>query len=300
MNILGIPEGLISDAIRNVPVWDGNVTPQGRQQGYEIWIDDLRFPMAPETINISLGGASTVIDLADTSQISVPKKPGLLKVSFTLRIPTVFKAGLWWLQSPQSRTWFTAGNLQFNPIMPGETARQAFGSAERQTVEYRQADYIDKLESLSVAGLPFNLVIIRRYNEQVMQSPFMKRVTIEPYQIRHDAQVNRHDMLVDLTFLEYRDPISYTGSMITNADGTTSWKYTQNPSQPLPAIPEYTAVESAEDTVWKICQRFYGEGDFWKQVVDANKDLGILPNFLEEGMVIRLPSWADLIRGIVN
>jgi len=41
------------------------------------------------------------------------------------------------------------------------------------------------------------------------------------------------------------------------------------------------------DTLWKIAQKFYGDGNAWKKIQEANQ--GVSPNDLREGMQLTLP-----------
>lgn len=63
---------------------------------------------------------------------------------------------------------------------------------------------------------------------------------------------------------------------------------------------EETAKESAKaeeqsytiekgDTLWKISQRFLGDGAKWKLIHEANKDVIKNPDLIHPGQVIRIP-----------
>lgn len=62
-----------------------------------------------------------------------------------------------------------------------------------------------------------------------------------------------------------------------------------DPEITKPQEPRITHEVEADDTLWQIAQRYYGEGSRWREIYQANDDVLEDPNDLEEGLVLRIP-----------
>ena len=63
------------------------------------------------------------------------------------------------------------------------------------------------------------------------------------------------------------------------------------PVAPLQAGSTYTVQKG--DTLWSIAQKVYGNGNSWKIIKDANKDVLGSSNSLKASMVLQIPPQAD-------
>ena len=61
------------------------------------------------------------------------------------------------------------------------------------------------------------------------------------------------------------------------------------PEAPAPGIAGqvYTVVEG--DSLWKIAKRRYGEGERWRRIYEANRDLIKNPDRIYPGQQLRIP-----------
>ncbi len=96
-----------------------------------------------------------------------------------------------------------------------------------------------------------------------------------------------------------------TVAQIPGGESLTSGDAVAFPSAMLPAPAPQAAVTGVPaelytlkegETLYKICQSRYGNGNLWKQLADFNKSAIANPTKLRKGTVIRLPS-ASVLRG---
>ena len=59
-------------------------------------------------------------------------------------------------------------------------------------------------------------------------------------------------------------------------------------AEPAPAEQSYTV--EAGDSLWAIAQRFYGDGNQWSRIYEANRDQLDNPDTIQPGQVLRIPS----------
>jgi nucleoid-associated protein YgaU len=67
------------------------------------------------------------------------------------------------------------------------------------------------------------------------------------------------------------------------------------PSAPVavdePAAPaEQTYTVESGDSLWAVAQRFYGDGNQWSRIYEANRDQLDNPDVIQPGQVLRIPS----------
>jgi len=43
------------------------------------------------------------------------------------------------------------------------------------------------------------------------------------------------------------------------------------------------------DTLWKIAENYYGDGNLYKKIFEANKDILKDPNLIQVGQKLRIP-----------
>ncbi len=51
---------------------------------------------------------------------------------------------------------------------------------------------------------------------------------------------------------------------------------------------QYHEVEKG-DTLWKIAEKYYGDGNLYKDIFEANKDILKDPNMIKIGQKLRIP-----------
>jgi nucleoid-associated protein YgaU len=56
---------------------------------------------------------------------------------------------------------------------------------------------------------------------------------------------------------------------------------------PAPAARTYTVQKG--DTLWRIAKQFYGKGEDWSRIHEANKDVIRDPDLIQPGWTLRIP-----------
>jgi nucleoid-associated protein YgaU len=64
-------------------------------------------------------------------------------------------------------------------------------------------------------------------------------------------------------------------------------KPTAPPASPTPAPRTYTVV--AGDSLSKIAKKLYGDGNKWKRIFEANRDIIKNPDLIRPGQVLKIP-----------
>jgi nucleoid-associated protein YgaU len=59
---------------------------------------------------------------------------------------------------------------------------------------------------------------------------------------------------------------------------------------PEPAGEAKTYTVQKNDSLWKIADKFYGDGRKWKDIADANKDVLPDPSKLKPGITLSIPA----------
>jgi len=302
----GITSGLSFNEI-------ANESANGRIQGYEIWIGGMRFPVSPSDIKIDIGGQSVVVKLADTSSISIQQMPDLNRYTMELWLPTVKTPQDWWIQTKASDvgSYFvqstTSGSGQptfkdpfgAHRLLPGEEGPELpFPPNVGQIIDlnYNQQEYIDHLEFLKGKLESFDFVILRAYDHKTNQFNTAQKVTLEDYFISQTASKSRHDVYVTVNLLQWKPAKVFKGYQTTDGQGNKTWEYNTETQEVIPEVPKFTAITADTDSLWKISQRFYGSGSGWGAIAEANKDKVFTPNFLDAGIILRLPSVNDILR----
>lgn len=114
-------------------------------------------------------------------------------------------------------------------------------------------------------------------------------VIVESMEITEKAG-EEGDKYLSLSFLQYRKPEKKYMAVTT----ATQPAALQTESQPVsnPAVTEnktYTVVSG--DSLWKIAKQFYGNGEQYTKIYNANRDIiGGNPNLIYPGQVFTIPA----------
>lgn len=66
---------------------------------------------------------------------------------------------------------------------------------------------------------------------------------------------------------------------------------------PETEAPSETYTVASGDTLWAIAQRFYGNGNQWNRIYQANKDTIEDPDLIQPGWILNIPRDADTEAG---
>ena len=151
--------------------------------GYDVYLGDLMFPIAPEEINTSINGKNTTYDLINEGEMNILKLAGLTTVNFKVLLPAV--------------------KYPFATYMGGF-----------QPPSY----YLDKLEKLKQDKKPFQLVIGRNGSirgRSGLHDTDMK-VSLEDYKVV-DKAGEGFDITVEINLKQFKDYKTKTFTVETPA-----------------------------------------------------------------------------------
>lgn len=132
---------------------------------YEIYLDNILLPIAPEKIDVKATNMNKTYDLVNGSQYNFLKLKGLKTISFSALIPTV-----------------------------------KYPFATYKNNEFKEAkDFIEEFKNLENSKKPFKLKIIRGmpYDDNI-------KVSLEEFTINETFE-NLRDIVVDFTFKEFKE-----------------------------------------------------------------------------------------------
>lgn len=207
-------------------------------RGYHFFIGDLELPYAPSELKLTIGSNNKSVELISGGEINILKNPKLTEIEFDIELP-------------RGRQYPFA-----NRLVSSKT-------------------YTDYFEKLMLEKIPTKLVITR-------PNPFGKswiggtikdfestvlNVSLEGYTLKESAE-NAYDVVVSLKFKEY---VTF---------GTVK-KVVENkvPEVTKPVVKEVakeadkTHTVKSGDCLWKISRKYYGTGNKWKVIYNANKKI---------------------------
>lgn len=191
---------------------------------------------------LSAGGLDVEVDYVSRTADEAGVAPTYEEVDRPGRTPLLLRSG-----RPLPRLSFDATFLRGNT---------------RHSVESRLAE----LRRLADSGLP---VIIRNYGPSAAGRWRLVDVSIAHDSRRHG---NNHTTraTVSLTFTRVSDATVHVGPLSGGAKPPPAARPPAKPGAPAAKPAPRVHVVKAGDTLWAIAVRFYGNGNKWKRVADAN------------------------------
>lgn len=198
---------------------------------YKIFLNGVRYPIAPGKITVSSDNKNKTYDLLNGGEFNIPKTPGLAEYSFELLLPM----------------------SQY----PFAVYEDGFKSAYY---------YLELLEKLKNDNKVFEYVLIRNTPKGELISDINTKVTLEDFKPVEDVKEG-FDVRVSIKLKQY---IHVSTKIVkVGEDGTTKTETKRDASSAPTGGGTYT-VESG-DTLQKIAKKFYGDFSKWKQIYEANK-----------------------------
>lgn len=121
--------------------------------------------------------------------------------------------------------------------------------------------YLSKLRNMKKSCKPFRLHIIRNNTASTSL-----KVTLENYEIIEDADKTGADIIVNITLKEYRNCSAVKTSL---KSGVTRKIIPDNKEI---SSPKFHVVKKG-DCLWEIAQKYFGNGNDFKEIYNANKDM---------------------------
>lgn len=219
---------------------------------YQIYLDEVLFPIAPAKIDLKIKGQNKTINLINGTEANILNPPGLSELSFDLRLPS---------------------------------RKYPFAEYERK---FRSAEYfLEILEALKLEQRPFRFLCVREGGPNTMFDTNMA-VSLEDYTISEDAGDGR-DITAAVTLKQY---VSCGTKIITIPQPETSPeevtaeepRETENP----PQTSTYTVKKG--DCLWNIAKKLLGNGARYTEIYDLNRDKIKNPNLIYPGQVLTIPA----------
>lgn len=207
----------------------GNYEQKGIQ--YEFYLDKMLFPVAPGELTIKVKDMNDIIDLASGSELVLPQKPGLTKISFTALLPV------------EEYPW-----------------AQYKGGYQPPTY------FLGVLEALKVSGKAVDFAVIRNHSSDPDGDTYM-RVYVGEYSIREDASKLVNDIEVSIELVQANPAISHEVRL--EKDGKASIVKNRPAGEGKPQVPCTHKVTLGE-TLSEISRYYYGDSKYWLHIAKAN------------------------------
>ncbi len=220
---------------------------------HDIYLGDIRLPVAPAKINMSIDGRNKTITLMNENEVNLLKNVGLKDIDFEVLLPRVLY-----------------------PFAVYPLVREMDG---KEKMKFIDGIIIAKqIEDLFASKQPFKLKIIRYMpSTETFQSTSFD-VSIESLSITEDASEGP-DLFVSIKMKEYKPFVTKTDNAVEKT------RETSNSPAPKDSPKTYTVVKG--DTLCGISKKFYGTENNYNEIATANNIPN--PNFIKIGQVLKIP-----------
>ena len=202
---------------------------------YNVYLGDMLCPIAPEKIQLKVANQNKTMALMNGEEINIIKSAGLSEISFSLLLP----------------------NTQY----PFAVYKSGFE---------RAGYFLEQIEKLKLEKKPFQFIIVRQFPDGKSLYNTNIKVSLEDYQIEDNAN-DGFDVRVSLRLKQYRD----YGTKVCELDTSVVSPQQTRPADTSPAPVQqnktYTVVKG--DCMWLIAQKFYGNGNLYEKIYQANKSV---------------------------
>lgn len=200
---------------------------------YNVYLGDILCPVAPEKITVNFANKCSVVSLADGGEINIPGGAALHEINFSLLLPN-------------SKYPFAVYKSGFKPA----------------------AFFLQKLKQMLDEKTPFQFIVVRRTEGGSVLGYSNIKCLLESFQVCEDAGCG-YDVVVKIKLREYRNfavkklDINSVRSMIKTDRGCDN--------SPAPKSKNITYRVVKGDCMWMIAQRFYGNGNLYLKIYEANR-----------------------------
>ena len=222
---------------------------------YDFYLDKILLPVAPSKLQVKIKNANKTINLINDGEINIIKKPGLSEVSFDILIPHV--------------------KYPFAVYKNG----------------YRDAKYfLGEIEKLKVNMQPFQFIVSRRKPNGTVLFDTNMKVTLEEYTIKEDAGEGL-DVIVTIKLKQYREYSTKTMKITIKQYKPIAVEVPARPATtaPKPATTSRTYTVKRGDCLWNIAKKYYGKGNQYTKIYNANRDKIKNPNLIYPAQELTIP-----------
>ena len=204
---------------------------------YEVYLDDVVYPVAPSSITTKINKQIEVITLANEGEVNRIKTPGLTDITMDILLP---------------------GIVYPFAIYPS-------GTFQKPSV------YISQLEKLKTEGKVFKLVVLRKLPTRVLGYDFSMSVTLEDYSLKEDAEEGI-DITASLNLKQYVDYGTQKVKFKKKKGGNTTTDEKKQRSYVGKKTGGTYTVKSG-DCLWNISKKKLGKASRWKEIYKLNKSV---------------------------
>lgn len=222
---------------------------------YFFYLDKLLLPVAPDKLQTKINNNNSKITLINEGEVNILKTAKLTDVEFDALIP----------------------NVKY----PFAVYKSGFKRAKY---------YLNAIEKLKTSNKPFQFIVSRELpSGKVLYDTNMK-VSLEDYKIKESAKTG-FDVMVSMKLKQYRPYGTKTCNIV---DTSSKPKASVEPvraaeTSPAPTQSAQTYTVVSGDSLWNIAKKYYGDGNKYTKIYDANRDKIKTPNLIYPGQVFTIP-----------
>lgn len=226
---------------------------------YYFYLGNVLLPIPPAKLELKVDNKNKTYDLINHTEINVLKNPGLTNIEFEILLP----------------------NVKY----PYATYTNGF-----QNAKY----YLEVLEKLKTNRSAFQFIVVRRFPDNKAIYDTNIKVSLEDYTIT-DSTDEGFDNKVKIKLKQYREYSTKTVNItikqyqqpIVNRTVTTN--DTKNIASASNTSGQNYTVKRG-DCLWNIAKKFYGNGNKYTTIYNANKDKIKSPNLIYPNQVLWIPA----------
>lgn len=206
---------------------------------------DVLLPVAPESLKMKIGGKNKTMTLINDGEINLLKNAGLTDISFEVMLPQIQQ-------------------------YPFAIYKNGF-----KTASY----FLEKFEKLKNSLEPFQFIISRITPDGKNLYSTDIKVSLEDYTITTKAK-NGLDEYVSINLKQYREYSTKTVAITIKQarPKPVAVVVSTRPAPTAPTTRSYTVVRG--DCLWNIAKKYYGNGNKYTTIYNANRDKIKNPNLI--------------------
>lgn len=222
---------------------------------YLFYLGEILLPIAPEKLITKIKNQNKTFNLINDGEVNILKSAGLTEIEFECLLP--------------------------NNKYPFAKYDSGF-----QNSNY----YLSALEELKTNLNSFQLIVTRDLSIGKSFTATNMTVSLEDYTIEENAE-NLFDVRVSIKLKQYKEVATKTVSIATSSSessySVTENRETSNSPEPIKSQ-SYTVVSG--DTLWAIAKYYYGDGNKYTTIYNANTDKISNPDLIYPGQVLTIPA----------